>query len=702
MNTPNDRNRELAAALADLEAAAERVASLARGFRGDVEGGEPRDAWQAPPPRPPMPMQQPMQQPTPGQQPSPVQPAGPPSAPQYGPQVGPQFDPQHSAQQGAQHGPQHGPQVGPQHGAPHGAQHPPKAPADPWWSNEKTVLKVTAAIGAIITISGVGLLVALAIQSGLLGPLGRVILAYALAAALAGTAVVVHRKNPDNAGVTAAGAASVVTAHITTTVLVHGLEWWPSWLGTVVALAVMGLGYLAARFWQSAALHIVILLASFIAVCSIAIPDSGDAGAAGTVTIAVFVPSVAAAWAWFGMAKRPVIATFAVILFLFGSIPVLVDAAPGWLAIAAFIVFGFALALPDFLDDASAAALPGTGPGNQPGHQPGNAPGTGPAAIAALQPSADFFPLRLLAWLAAPMVAIFGQLHLTSAAIALVLGLAIGAAGFGPWLDRADPRMATLRWAGLCSAALPALQLATTEPNLSWTRMPSLLVAAGVIWFHVFRPSRMGRWLIPIWTVVALIANFPALVLTMFAPSYLIEHRMFMWTVDVPNVTLSGLLIGVCALGLIAIVASRRESATGFDKSCGLVGLLLTAVPVIIVLTEAGMRFSLAHVLVSIGWMIAAAWLMLAPKRFNVDANMAASLVIATAAVVKLVFYDMQAMSGLTRVAAFLLCGLLMLGMVVARSLRDRNADEKPRTGPGAGHGPPPGKPTSNGQNGPF
>lgn len=652
MNTPDDRNRELASALADLEAAAERVASLAKGIRADLDGPPPRGPRPQPGPMPPhQPMQgqpnpygrQPMHDPVPNQvadhmrmaAPMHLQPPPPPPNPR-----GPIQPPAPPA---------------------------PPTPAEPWWSNEKTVLKVTAVIGAIITISGVGLLVALAIQSGLLGPLGRVILAYGLAAALAVTAAVVHRKNPENAGVAAAGGASVITAHITTTVLVHMLEWWPHWLGTIVVLAVMGLGYLAARMWRSVALHGTVLAVSFITASLTAIPRLEDTA---DVTAAVLIPSVAAAWAWLGMPKRPAISIIAVIVFLFGSIRVLADASPGWFGIAAFIVLGVALAVPEFLGDSRAEAAPAD-------------PGTLAPYSAPARATADLLPLQLLAWLAAPMTSTFGQLHLTSISVALVLGLAIGAAGFGPWRDFDDARMSTLRWAGLCSAALPALQMASFEPELSWTRMPSLLLAAAFIWFHVFRPTRMGRWLIPLWTVVALMANLPALVLTMFAPSYLAEHRIWLWTLEVPNVIVSGLLIGVIALGLIAIVAARREKADGFDKGAGLAGLLLTAVPVITALTAAGVRFSLAHVLVSIGWMVAAAWLMLAPKRLNVGANMAASLVIAGAAVIKLVFYDMQAMSGLTRVSAFLLCGLLMLGMVVARSLRDRDAAHEPESGAG-------------------
>src|SRR5699024_7670339 len=157
--------RELASALADLEAAAERVASLAKGIRADLDGPPPR----GPRPQPgPMPPYQPMQG-----QPNP-----------YGRQ--PMHDP--VPNQVADHMPMAAPmhlQPPPPPPDPRGPIQPPAPPApaepaepsEPWWSNEKTVLKVTAVIGAIITISGVGLLVALAIQSGLLGPLGRVILA---------------------------------------------------------------------------------------------------------------------------------------------------------------------------------------------------------------------------------------------------------------------------------------------------------------------------------------------------------------------------------------------------------------------------------------------------------------------------------------------------------------------------------------------
>lgn len=769
MNTPDDRNRELADALADLADAADRVAAVAKGLRGDLEakgagsgdvgtapaattvpasdgsGATPRPGWGTPPtPRIDVPADRPQapQQGEPGQPGQPGQPVQP-----HGPQGQPGQRPLSpgAAPMGSQGQPPHGPRPGqtlgppPPGAAPHpgrmstgapGApggpgtpsrpagprpqpsfqpQHPPQqlqqqlqqppsplSPLsrnreNPWWEDEKIVLKVTAAVGAFITVSGIILLVAFAIQSGLLGPLGRVILAYSLATVLAVVAVVVHRKDPDNAGVTASGSAAVITAHVTTTTLVHGLQWWPNWLGALVILAVMGLGFLAARIWNSVAFLMVGFVVTFLA-SSIAVwPRSGESDPYAVLT-ALLVPPLVAAWIWRDRVKRAMVSNTAALFYLLGSVPVLVSAEPGWLAIAAFIVVGIAIAVPEFLDD---TVVEGHGHAAPAGYAGPGTTGTGTTG-------SPLMTLYAVAWPTVLLLSFIGPGEKLSLAVALVLGLAIGGAGFGPWKDRSDPRMETLRWAGFITAAWPALHLGIVDNHETWTRLPALLVAAAFVWTYVFRRSTLGQRLIPLWVVVALMCNVPALVLTMFAPSYLIEHNFRLDVLDAPNVVLSALLIGVIALGLIAIVVAHRERAGTYEKGAGLVGLLLTAVPVIITLTSAGMRFSLAHVLLSIGWMIAAAWLMLAPKRFNVDANMAASLVIASVAVLKLVFYDMQAMSGLTRVSAFLLCGLVMLGMVVARSLRDRKADQDaaaastasppaPAPGPGDSWGTGPG-----------
>ncbi|MBP2332358.1 DUF2339 domain-containing protein [Corynebacterium freneyi] len=738
MNTPDDRNRRLADALADLADAADRVAAVAKDLRGDLQmtdgtpgtdgttaaaadatgaapgdsdavadpasarGAESRPEWSLPP-MPPGPQRQhplarsrtagpapgqPMPTPTP-QQPvagqPPQQPPLQPSAPQppqqpspLGPQQPSPLGPQQSLRPQRFFQPQQ-PQQPQQPPTPFAARPPelitPRRQTrdHPWWEDEKIVLRVTAGVGAFITVSGIILLVAFAIQSGLLGPLGRVILAYALATVLAVTAVVVHRKDPDNAGVTAAGSAAVITAHVTTATLVQGLEWWPNWLGTLVLLGVMGLGFLAARVWNSVAFLMVGFVVTYLAAFVTVWPRSDDADPYAVLP-ALLIPSLVVAWVWRDRPKRSMVSKNAAGFYLVGSIVVLDSTEPGWLGAAAFIAIGIAIAVPEFLDDTviEGHTLVTPSAGADPAAPAPHATTPGSTGL-------QLATLYALAWPTVIILSIVGPGEKFSLTVALLLGLAIGAAGFGPWKDRSDPRMNTLRWAGFITAAWPALHLGIVDNHETWTRLPALLVAAAFVWTYVFRRSTLGRRLMPLWVAVALLCNGPALVLTMFAPSYLIEHRFQLGVLDAPNVVLSALLLGVIALGLIAITVAHREHAGNYEKTAGLVGLLLTAVPVIITLTSAGVRFSLAHVLLSIGWMVAAAWLMLAPKRLNVDANMAASLVIAGVAVIKLVFYDMQAMTGLTRVSAFLLCGLVMLGMVVARSLRDKKADRADR-----------------------
>lgn len=583
MTTPDERKRDLADALGELENAATRVARLAGLVRSDMAGAFAAPSAPQPPSAPPLPP--------------------PPHATGWAP-----------------------------------APQPPPAPAQPsapWWSDDKVALKATAAIGAFITIVGIILLLWFAIERGLIGPVGRVVLAYSVAAALAATSWAAARRNPGNAGVVAAATAAMITAQITTGVVVDVLYWWPVAAGSLIMLAVMGLAYAAARAWHSRTLLIIGLVTSFFATLMI------SGGVVGLT--AMLVPSVAASWVWRGLPGRFGITTPAVLLFLLGSLVLFALGEP-YVALVVVPIAVAAMAVPDLLGDPAPRAR-------------------------------GLVPLGLLAWTAAPMVSVMAKPDMAAIVVGAVLAFAIGAAGVAPVKDRDDPRMRLLRLAGPASGIVPAVQVALENEYAIWSRIPVIVVAIGFAWFEVFRPSRTGRILVATWTAAALTANTPALTLTLFAPGYLIRTGMDTSVLQVPGTPLNGALIGALALGLIAITVANRRRPSAFDTLAGLLGLLLTAVPVVTLLTAAGLRFSLAHVLVSLGWMIAAAWLLLAPRRFTIDSDMAGSLAIAGVAALKLVFYDMQAMSGLTRVAAFLLCGVLMLGMVVARGLRDRGAE---------------------------
>jgi len=110
----------------------------------------------------------------------------------------------------------------------------PAKPPRPPVPTETKVIRAVAVVGSLITVAGVGLAVALAIQAGLLGPLGRVLLSTLLAVALLGAGLWLdaYRRrvtDRDTAGMEAGVTALVVTAWLVSTVilwaLVEILEW---------------------------------------------------------------------------------------------------------------------------------------------------------------------------------------------------------------------------------------------------------------------------------------------------------------------------------------------------------------------------------------------------------------------------------------------------------------------------------------------
>lgn len=613
---------------------------------------------------------------------------------------------------------------------------PPAAPLgtlEPWWSNEKTVLKVISAVGALIVIAGVGLLIVLAIESGLLGPLGRVTLAYALAVALAGAAVVVHNRDRANVGVTALAIASLSTAHLTTMSLVLWLEWWDSWFAVAVILAVTALAYAAARIRDSKALLITAGITGLVAALSVSDTGVRDNLQDALLMIILVIP-VAMSLVWWGRHHEQNVSATAAVVFLLTAGLMYGLTYNTWIIFIVHPLLAIVLAAMTFLDRSFVleAFTPITLPPLMRPGGPGGPGGPGvrlpidprPAGLSVPLPprprthgysSVNLGALGVLAWTTVPVMAVAGPDAPSALLIAVALGLIVGIVGlpviprpdFG-WLtaesaaraggfpmrtmkgSHDDPRMDILQMAGFITAALPAFLLAVRDLDTTWARIPVALIAAVIVWISVYKPSENGKAYVGVWTAAAIFGNWPAIVLTIFSPNYLREHGFWTSALAAQNVHLSGLLLGVIALGLLAMVVVHRNGAGAFEKICGLLGLVLTAVPVVTLLTAIGLRFSLAHMLVSIGWMVAAGWLMLAPKRLNVDSNLAGALVIAAAAVLKLVFYDMQAMHGITRVMAFLVCGIILLAMAVIRSRKDDAADEKARGsgGPAGPHGP--------------
>ena len=76
------------------------------------------------------------------------------------------------------------------------------------------------------------------------------------------------------------------------------------------------------------------------------------------------------------------------------------------------------------------------------------------------------------------------------------------------------------------------------------------------------------------------------------------------------------------------------------------------------------------HALVSILWMVLAAWILLAAPALSDRASLGAGMVLAVAAVVKLVFFDLGTLEGLPRALAFLISGIALLAIAALRTRR--------------------------------
>lgn len=166
----------------------------------------------------------------------------------------------------------------------------PRTPRD----REKTLISAVAIGGTVITLAGVAFLVGLAIQAGLLGPVGRVVLAYIVAGALLGAGWW-FRDKAAPAGVTALVATSLFAALATTFLVVTWLGWWPVWLGAVLMALIYGgfVGY-AHRFRQGSFTQE--WMAAGAGIAALSYPSAVAPAHVGGAMLVVVIPLVTATY----------------------------------------------------------------------------------------------------------------------------------------------------------------------------------------------------------------------------------------------------------------------------------------------------------------------------------------------------------------------------------------------------------------------
>lgn len=527
---------------------------------------------------------------------------------------------------------------------------PPLPQREPWWKDAKKATRVFASVGALITIAGVIFLVALAIQRGLLGIVAQVSLAYLLGAVLIGSAVVVHRKIANDAGTSALMITGVVTAHITTSYVSDSLDWWPVWVGTLLIIAVGAAGLVAGALWRLRTLSLLVGASTIIGIFAAYEFDPDISWALAAAVLIGFTTSIS--W-WhrpdFRVSVIATSVTLAIALIMLVAKPGNTESG---LIVVALIV-------------GSAAVLAMTYR---------HISGTGQTAIAIIV--AGFTGPVIAAWSLTPWSGLIGAaFSFWAGAMGLYLHYRSGT-GSGSSTDELPMSFAKrIAQAGMISAAVPLLILAINDPNSLWkapvTAGFAIVAVLMVMWRHEFLVP-----ILPAWFIAGHLSITEAIPYILSDNTFRIE----LWTSYTMNLAedLPAALFLILGNGALIFLASQTGPPIDdqFRKIIGLIGLFTISAPVVLLVLTLGGPFALGHILVSIGWMLAAAVLLLRPAQDDDSANTGGAVLIAAVAVVKLVFFDLSAVSGVLRVIVFIACGLLLLTMAILRSKRERTPQE--------------------------
>ncbi|KAB7741405.1 DUF2339 domain-containing protein [Nostocoides sp. F2B08] len=145
----------------------------------------------------------------------------------------------------------------------------PRAPQPHWWERPGAVARVLGVIGAVVTLIGIALLLAIAIAAGVFGPVPRVVSGALLAVGLLAGGAIVRRRSPASPGAGALAATGLAAGYLTLLAATAVYGFVPDWLGLVLAALFAAGAFVLARAWDSELLAILaaappVLLAPFV------------------------------------------------------------------------------------------------------------------------------------------------------------------------------------------------------------------------------------------------------------------------------------------------------------------------------------------------------------------------------------------------------------------------------------------------------
>lgn len=492
--------------------------------------------------------------------------------------------------------------------------------------------KLLAVAGVAVTLIGVVLLLVLAAQAGLLRPEIRVAGGITLAIALVAVSARLRAWPGGRIGAIALAATGIATGYLDVIAVVTIYQWVPAPAGLVLAAVVGGGGLALARRWDSEQLALLVL-----------VPLIGLAPALTRgvdLLLVSFMLALSAAalpvqlgkdWLWMHVA-RVAAPTLPLLLALMAVSPH--DNA--WLiggacAVAALLAIASGLVL-----------LPAT---------------SNPAALALIT-TAGTLPVLASAIAVDRMLAAIMAAALATAMLALAL---IGN----------HPRIVVQTWSAW--SAISAL-IAVTVAFAGYIEAPVLL-ALGVVVAVAGRRDAVARWCAAGFGVIGTVLFY----------SY-VPLRVLVRATAIPTSIAASTLAASLLVISFAVVMTR--TCVGAKRNTDVNGLLIAAASAVVVYavtaftvtagvlvggTDGG--FLAGHMAATICWIAGAAGLFVYALRLHEPDRrtepITAGLALTGAATAKLFLFDLATLDGIFRVAAFIIVGLVLLGMGAgyARSL---------------------------------
>ncbi|MFD5247645.1 DUF2339 domain-containing protein [Amycolatopsis sp. NPDC058340] len=482
--------------------------------------------------------------------------------------------------------------------------------------------RLLAWIGGAVTLLGIVLFLVLAIQRGWFGPMPRVIGGAVLGAALVGIGLRLHRTPAGRTGAFALAATGIGALYLDAIAATTMYEYLPAYAGLAIGLLIAVGGLLLAVRWKSSLLATAVVLG-----CVICAP----------IITQGFTPQLVAFLLVVQVASTPV------------------QLRQSWPSVAV------AAGIPPLVASVFSTAFTGFGgsTANTAAALAAGGVGLVLALIVTLKRSGDAAALALLAVAPAPslLAALFlpkTPAVLVTASVALVL-LAVWAAG--QWLDGWTGELAGA--AGLVAALQTTMTLFDGSARSGILIGEAVLLALVALWTkkHVALFGGMGFAVIG--GMIALVIDVPP---TLF---FLIRNR--------PDADLAAAFLVALAILAASITLPWVSHRLGLFKAaaenvvpwllagvCGLygAGALVLCGALLVVPGRSG--FLVGHVVITVSWTVAA--LVLLIRGISAINLRVIGFVLVGAAVLKLVLFDLSALDGLARVAAFLIAGLVLLG----------------------------------------